>query len=71
MRRRSKFPDVLIRGQKVTLDTDLAELYRIPTKALNQAMKRNKERFPGEFVFQLTNFRGLCIRFSEHSSLLS
>jgi hypothetical protein len=43
-----------IRGQKVMLDTDLADLYKIPTKALNQAVKRNKGRFPGDFMFQLT-----------------
>ena len=44
----------LIRGQKVMLDTDLAELYGVPTKALNQAVKRNKDRFPADFMFQLT-----------------
>ena len=44
----------MIRGQKVMLDTDLADLYKILTKALNQAVKRNKDRFPREFVFQLT-----------------
>lgn len=36
-------------------DADLAELYGVPTKALNQAIKRNVERFPDEFMFQLTN----------------
>ena len=44
----------LIRGQKVMLDADLAELYGIPTKVLNQAIKRNSERFPEDFMFQLT-----------------
>ena len=44
----------LIRGQKVMLDADLAELYGVPTKALNQAIKRNSERFPLDFMFQLT-----------------
>ena len=43
-----------IRGQKVILDTDLAGLYGVPTKALNQAVKRNRNRFPEDFVFQLT-----------------
>lgn len=43
-----------IRGQKVMLDADLAELYEIPTKVLNQAVKRNTERFPHDFMFQLT-----------------
>jgi hypothetical protein len=42
-----------IRGINVMVDTDLAELYGVTTKALNQAVKRNKERFPQDFVFQL------------------
>ena len=42
-----------IRGVQVMLDRDLAELYGVPTKALNQAVKRNIERFPGRFMFQL------------------
>jgi ORF6N domain-containing protein len=45
---------VLIRGHKVMLDTDLAQLYRVPTKVLNQAVKRNQDRFPPDFMFQLT-----------------
>ena len=45
----------LIRGQKVMLDTDLAELYRVATKALNQAVKRNIGRFPEDFMFRLTS----------------
>ena len=44
-----------IRGQKVMLDSELAELYQIETKKLIQAVKRNIERFPGDFMFQLTN----------------
>jgi hypothetical protein len=44
----------LIRGQKVMLDSDLAELYGVVTKALNQAVRRNLGRFPGDFMFQLT-----------------
>jgi hypothetical protein len=44
----------LIRGEKVLLDTDLAELYGVATKVLNQAVKRNAERFPDDFMFQLT-----------------
>jgi hypothetical protein len=43
-----------IRGQRVMLDADLAELYRVPTKVFNQAVKRNAERFPEDFMFQLT-----------------
>ncbi len=44
-----------IRGQKVMLDRDLAELYGVETRALNQAVKRNADRFPSDFMFQLTN----------------
>jgi hypothetical protein len=44
---------LLIRGQKVMLDADLADLYGVETKVLIQAVKRNLERFPGDFMFQL------------------
>lgn len=44
----------LIRGQKVMLDYDLADLYAVSTKALNQAVTRNIERFPDDFMFRLT-----------------
>jgi len=44
---------VTLRRQKVLLDADLASLYAVPTKGLNQAVKRNAERFPSNFVFQL------------------
>ncbi len=43
-----------IRGEKVLLDADLAELYGVGTKVLNQALKRNLDRFPADFMFQLT-----------------
>lgn len=43
-----------IRGQKVMLDFDLAELYQVETRVLNQAVKRNIKRFPPDFMFQLT-----------------
>ena len=43
-----------IRGYKVMLDSDLAALYEVETKVLNQAVKRNLERFPADFMFQLT-----------------
>ncbi|MEO8711087.1 MAG: ORF6N domain-containing protein [Parafilimonas sp.] len=43
-----------IRGERVMLDFDLASLYEVPTKALNQAVKRNIERFPEDFMFRLT-----------------
>lgn len=45
---------LLIRGQKVLLDADLAALYGVETRALNQAVKRNAERFPGDFMFRLS-----------------
>lgn len=45
---------LLIRGKRVILDHDLAKLYGVTTKALNQAVKRNLDRFPEDFMFQLT-----------------
>ena len=45
---------LVIRNQKVMIDADLAELYGVQTKALNQAVKRNPARFPDDFMFQLT-----------------
>jgi hypothetical protein len=45
---------LLVRGKKVMLDKDLAQLYGTPSKVLNQAVKRNLTRFPGDFMFQLT-----------------
>jgi len=45
---------LLIRGKKVILDRDLAKLYGVETRALNQSVKRNNERFPDDFMFQLT-----------------
>ncbi len=44
----------VLRGQKVILDADLAALYQVETRALNQAVKRNIERFPADFLFQLS-----------------
>ena len=43
-----------IRGEKVMLDRDLAELYQVQTKALNQAVRRNADRFPADLMFQLS-----------------
>ena len=45
---------LLVRGAKVLLDRDLAELYGVETRALNQAVRRNAERFPADFMFALT-----------------
>jgi hypothetical protein len=44
---------LVIRGQKVMIDADVAALYDVPTKRLNQQVKRNAERFPDDFMFQL------------------
>ena len=44
----------LVRGQRVMLDSDLAAIYRVTTKRLNERLKRNRARFPGDFAFQLT-----------------
>ena len=45
---------LLLRGQRVMLDSDLAELYGVPTFRLNEQVKRNRKRFPADFMFQLT-----------------
>jgi len=45
----------LVRGKKVMLDSDLARLYGVSTKKLNEAVKRNSDRFPGDFLYLLTN----------------
>jgi hypothetical protein len=52
---------LVIRGQRVILDSDLAELYEVTTTRLNEQVRRNKDRFPPDFAFQLTEkeFRGL------------
>ena len=53
----------LIRGHKVMLDKHLAELYEVETKNLNKAVKRNIERFPSDFMFQLTKEEAAFLRF--------
>jgi len=60
---------LIIRGQKVMLDRDLALLYEVETKVLNQALKRNPERFPEDFMFQLTKeeFENLKFHFGTSS----
>ena len=45
----------LIRGKKVMFDRDLAQLYNVETKVLKQAVRRNKDRFPDDFMFELSN----------------
>lgn len=51
-----------IRGLKVMLDFDLAELYQVETKVLNQSVKRNIKRFPSDFMFQLTIPEGKTLK---------
>ena len=51
-----KFKIYTIRGVKVILDSDLSDLYEVKTKRLNEQVKRNSERFPSDFMFQLTEF---------------
>ena len=52
----------LIRGQKVMIDEDLAELYEVPTHRLNEQMKRNRKRFPKDFMFQLMKEEAQSLR---------
>lgn len=52
----------LIRGQKVMIDEDLAELYGVPTKRLNQQVSRNRKRFPDDFMFRLTKTEAEALR---------
>ena len=56
---------LMIRGQKVILDSELAKLYGVTTFNLNKAVKRNLDRFPEDFMFQLTNkeFKNLIFQF--------
>jgi hypothetical protein len=59
---------LLIRGHRVLLDSDLAAVYGVPTKVLNQSVKRNRDRFPEDFMFQLTaaEVRALERRLTDH-----
>lgn len=54
-----------IRGERVILDRDLAMLYGVETKVLNQAVKRNIERFPSDFMFQLTDIESNMLSWSQ------
>ena len=51
---RKSVPILKIRGRAVLIDADLARLYGVPTRVLNQAVRRNSDRFPGDFQFRLT-----------------
>ena len=57
-----------IRGQQVMLDADLAELYAVPTKSLNLAVRRNPIRFPEDFMFQLSSREVVVLRFQIETS---
>ena len=59
---------LLLRGQKVILDTDLAALYSVEGKVLNQAVKGNIERFPEDFMFQLNGDEAAFLR-SQNATL--
>ena len=61
----------LIRGQKVMLDSDIAELYQAPTKRLTEQVKRNISRFPVDFMFQLTSEEAEILRSQIATSRLS
>jgi len=52
----------VIRGQRMMLDSDLAEVYQVATKVLNQAVKRNVQRFPSDFMFQLSDDEAASLR---------
>src|SRR5436189_4718792 len=52
----------LVRGQRVMLDSDLAAIYGVTTKRLNEGLKRNRQRFPGDFAFQLTAEEFVALR---------
>jgi hypothetical protein len=60
---------LLIRGQKVMLDRDLAELYGVPTKRLNEQVQRNRRRFPKDFMFRLTWSETMEISRSQFATL--
>ncbi len=57
-----------VRGQQVMLDADLAELYCVPTKSLNLAVRRNTIRFPEDFMFQLSSREAIVLRFQIETS---
>lgn len=57
-----------IRGRSVMLDSDLAELYKVSTKSLNLRVKRNLNRFPGDFMFQLSKSEWQSLRFQNETS---
>jgi len=62
---------IMIRGQKVILDVDLAYLYGVPTKRFNEQLKRNRKRFPEDFMFRLTTYeKNKVVAICDHLSRL-
>ena len=61
----------LLRSHRVMLDADLAKLYRVKTKSINLAVKRNRPRFPNDFTFQLTKDESDALRFQIETSKIS
>ena len=63
---------ILLRGQRVILDSHIAELYGVETKDLKRAVRRNRERFPNDFLFELTaeELAGLRLQFATSKSTL-
>jgi phage regulator Rha-like protein len=61
---------IVVRGEKVMLDSELAEIYGVETRILNQAVKRNATRFPVDFMFQLTTEEAEAIRRSRSQSVI-
>ena len=61
----------VLRGHRVMLDSDLAELYGVPTKRLNEQVKRNRKRFPKDFMFRLTATEARAIAFLRSQSVTS
>jgi hypothetical protein len=62
VRERVELAILLLRGQRVMLDSDLAALYGVTTKSLNQAVRRNADRFPPDFMFELTTEEARVLR---------
>ena len=60
-----------IRGVRVMLDRDLAKIYGVPTKAFNQAVKRNRQRFPEDFMFRLTQEEAKALQVSRSQTVTS
>ena len=59
---------VMLRGERVLLDADLAELYGVETKSLNRAVRRHRDRFPADFCIQLTAEEGANLRYRSGTS---